>query len=184
MEVSCVMHRSYHCTTWKAFITESWTFATLRNSALNHLLTNIESYFEQGLTNGSQLQQTRILFIRSFHFHGKTYWYASVYYYFLSAKKKIYAEMRMEKLCGPFYSTSRKMFLIHPAYLTFDPLRSYSTYCEKPLLADLLQNHLHHNAGTSIYNETLISWWKRTFVIASSMILQRVIALESWWFLA
>ena len=138
------MHRSYHCTTWKAFITESWTFATLRNSALNHLLTNIESYFEQGLTNGSQLQQTRILFIRSFHFHGKTYWYASVYYYFLSAKKKIYAEMRMEKLCGPFYSTSRKMFLIHPAYLTFDPLRSYSTYCEKPLLADLLQNRLHY----------------------------------------
>ena len=27
--------------------------------------------------------------------------------------------------------------------LNFDRVRSYSTYCEKPLLADLLQNRLH-----------------------------------------
>ena len=65
------------------------------------------------------------------------------YYYFLSAKKKIYAVIRIKKLLSPSYSTSRKMFLIHPTYLTFDRLRSYSTYCEKPLLADLLQNRLH-----------------------------------------
>ena len=48
-----------------------------------------------------------LFIIRSFHFHGKAYWYCSVYYYyyyyyyFLSAKKKIYAVTRIEKLWRP-----------------------------------------------------------------------------------
>ena len=63
---------------------------------------------------------------------------------FFPPKNRIYAVIRIERLCGPFYSTSQKMFLIDPAYLTFDLLRSYSTYCEKPLLADLLQNRLYY----------------------------------------
>jgi hypothetical protein len=32
-----------------------------------------------------------------------------------------------------------------------DPLRSYSTLCEKPLLADLLVNHLHY-MHENLYN--------------------------------
>ena len=64
----------------------------------------------------------------------------SYYYYFLSAKKKFYTVIRIEKVLGLLCSISRKMFLIHSQYLTFDPLRSYSTFCEKPLLADLLEN--------------------------------------------
>jgi hypothetical protein len=44
---------------------------------------------------------------RSFHFHGKTYWYCSVYYYplkFLSAKIN-YALLRIKKLFRPLHST-------------------------------------------------------------------------------
>jgi hypothetical protein len=62
------------------------------------------------------------------------------YYYFLSAKKKIYAVIRIVKHYGSLYSTSRKMLIMSPTDLTFDPLRSYSTFREKPLLADLLEN--------------------------------------------
>ena len=81
--------------------------------------------------------------------NGKTYplfannWITS-YYYFLSAKKKFYAVIRIEKFYGPLCSISRKMFLIHSQYLIFDPLRNYSIVCEKPLLADLLKNRLHY----------------------------------------
>jgi hypothetical protein len=66
------------------------------------------------------------------------------YYYFLSAKKKFYTGIRIEKLLEPLCSISRKMFLIHSQCLTFNPLRNYSTLCEKPLLADLLENRLHY----------------------------------------
>jgi hypothetical protein len=81
---------------------------------------------------------------------GKPSWYCSVYY-FLSAKKKIYAVIRIEKFDGPLRSISRKMFLIHSQYLTFDPLRCCSIFCETPLLADLLENRLHYmNENLSI----------------------------------
>ena len=59
---------------------------------------------------------------------------------FFPPKKKIYAVIRIEKLYGPLYPTSRKMFSVHSQHLNFDLLRSYSTSCEKPLLADLLEN--------------------------------------------
>ena len=69
------------------------------------------------------------------------------YYYFLSVKICFYALIRIVKLCGPFYSTCRKMFLIDPAPLNFDRLRSYATVCKKCLLAVHLQNHLLHRHG-------------------------------------
>jgi hypothetical protein len=59
---------------------------------------------------------------------------------FFPPKKKIYAVMRIVKLCGPLYPTSRKMFSVHSQHLNFDLLWSHSTSCEKPLLADLLEN--------------------------------------------
>jgi hypothetical protein len=57
--------------------------------------------------------------------------------FFPSKKKKNYAVMRIVKHYGSLYSTSQKMLIMSPTYLTIDPLRSYSTFCEKPLLADL-----------------------------------------------
>jgi hypothetical protein len=65
------------------------------------------------------------------------------YYYFLSVKTWFYTLICIAKLCGPFYSTSRKMFLVHPASLNFDLLCSYATFCEKCLLAVPLQTRLH-----------------------------------------
>jgi hypothetical protein len=63
---------------------------------------------------------------------------------FFPPKKKNYAMIRIEKFYGPLCSISREMFLIHSQYLTFDHLRSYSIFCETPLLADLLKNRIHY----------------------------------------
>ena len=101
---------------------------------------------------------------RAFHLSvGKPYWYCSVYYYyyyFLSAKKKIYTVIRIEKLWGPLCSTSQKTLLIHPTYLTSDPIRSYSTFCEKPLLADLPKNHWWYRHGTLTKLMSVFRWLK------------------------
>jgi hypothetical protein len=48
----------------------------------------------------------------------------------------------------------------------------------KILVIGLSQKPLTLHAWKCIYNDTLIRWQKRTFVIACSMILKRVIALE------
>jgi hypothetical protein len=40
-------------------------------------------------------------------------------------KKKIYAVIRIKKICRPLYSTSRKMFLVHSQHMNFELLRSY-----------------------------------------------------------
>jgi hypothetical protein len=71
---------------------------------------------------------------------GKHYWYCS----FAQKKKQNQKKKSMPlyvivKHYGSLsvYSISRKVFKVNPKHLTFDPLRSYLTFCEKPLLADL-----------------------------------------------
>jgi hypothetical protein len=125
-------------------------------------------------------EQLGLLFIiRAFHLSvGKPYWYCSVYY-FLSAKKKNYAVIRIEKLQGPLCIISRKMFLIHSQHLTFDPLRSYLTLCEKTLASRSSRKPLTLHAWKFIYDQTWISWGYCAFVLRVSMILIRVIALET-----
>jgi hypothetical protein len=54
--------------------------------------------------------------------------------FFPPKKKKIYTVLRIVKHYGSVYSTSRKMLIMSPTHLTFDPLRSYLKFREKTLV--------------------------------------------------
>ena len=68
------------------------------------------------------------------------------------------------------------IFDLWPLIELFDILR-------KTLVSRSSQKPLTLDAWKFIYNKTLLSWWKLSFVIACSMVLERVIALETWDFL-
>ena len=92
---------------------------------------------------------------RSFHFHEKTYWYCSVYYYFLSAKKwnlhrdtyrkTVIFDISKDVLDSPFVLDLWSFTEL------FDTLR-------KTLVSRSSQKPLTLHASKFIYNDTLIRW--------------------------